>query len=304
MATTGAPLPAASAASAAPSPRPVRLRVQPVEQRVVELARTRHLSPARRRPAGRGRRQQRQEGGRRIAGRAPRTGRRAGTPGEEVVEDALEARRLSRGHLVEAQRRVDDAVEHHRPHVGREEGRVGQPEQCAVGLAHVGEAAVPQRGSEPVHVARRVDRADVGEHVGARLLAPGGELLQPGEEGRLLARCRGHGVGRGARRPARRLPTRHRVAPLDPAGVEHHDVEVVEELRRECAELVVHVVDARHARAAGVDDEGADALRAGPPPGAGPPRWGSSAPSGPRSPAARRGCRTGGPHCTVTTRSV
>ena len=43
------------------------------------------------------------------------------------------------------------------------------------------------------------------------------------------------------------------------AGVEEHDVEVVEQLRRQRAQLVGHVVDARDAGAAGVDDERPDA---------------------------------------------
>ena len=66
-----------------------------------------------------------------------------GAPGEERVEHALEAVGLALGDLVEGQRRVDDAVEHHGPDVGREQRGVGEPEQRAVGLPHVGQPPSP-----------------------------------------------------------------------------------------------------------------------------------------------------------------
>ena len=76
----------------------------------------------------------------------------------------------------------------------------------------------------------------------------------------MVAACSLAVAGAGsAGRAARRRPAGDRVAALDAAGVEEDDVEVVEQLRRQRAELVGHVVDARHARAAGVDDERADA---------------------------------------------
>ena len=74
---------------------------------------------------------------------------------------------------------------------------IGEPEQRAVGLAHVGEGAVPEGLTQPVHVAGDVDRPDVGQEVGAVLLAGGRELLEPRNGRRLLARRGRH----GSRRP-------------------------------------------------------------------------------------------------------
>ena len=70
---------------------PVRLGVEGVEQRVVELPGAGHAATAgRRRCCRRGGEQGQQRGGG-IAGRAPRTGRAGGAPGEERVEDTFEA---------------------------------------------------------------------------------------------------------------------------------------------------------------------------------------------------------------------
>ena len=140
--------------------------------------------------------------------------------------------------------------------MGGEQRGVGEPEQRAVRLAHVGQPAVPERLAQPVHVAGGVDRPDMGQHVGARHLTGGRELLERCDGRRLLARRDRHGIGHPA---ARGRPAGDGVAALDAAGVEEHDVEVVEQLRRERTELVCHVVDPRHARAAGVDDERPDA---------------------------------------------
>ena len=73
------------------------------------------------------------------------------------VERRLEADGLPLRHLVEGECGVDDAVEHHGPHVGGEQGGVGEPEQGAVRLTHVGEAAVPRarRGAAPCPGRRR-----------------------------------------------------------------------------------------------------------------------------------------------------
>ena len=68
------------------------------------------------------------------------------------------------------------------------------------------------------------------------------------------------GVGSEGPLPVR-AAARDRITALHAAGVEQHDVEVVEQLRRERAELVRHVVDTRDTGAAGVDDERPDAGR-------------------------------------------
>ncbi len=236
--------------------RPLRLGVERVEHGVVELPHAGDAAPAgRRRCCRRGAEQCLQRGGG-VRARVPRAGGAAGTPGEERVEHVLEAVGLPLGDLVERQRGVDDAVEHHGPDVGREQRGVGEPQQRAVGLAHVGQRAVPERLAQPVHVAGDVDRPDVRKQVGAVLLARGRELLQALDACGLLTR-RGR---RGVRwRAACCRSAGHRVAALDAPGVEEDDVEVVEQLRRQRAELVGHVVDARHPRAAGVDDQRADA---------------------------------------------
>ena len=172
---------------------------------------------------------------------------RAGAPGEERVEHALEAVRLSLRDLVEGQRGVDHAVEHHGPDVGREQRGVGEPEQRAVGLSHVGQPAVAERLAQPVHVAGDVDRPDVGQHAGAGLLA---RRRRTASSPAMVAACWLGVTGAGSDGGAARCPAAgDRVAALDAARVEHDDVEVVEQLRRERAELVGHVVDARDARA-------------------------------------------------------
>jgi hypothetical protein len=101
----------------------------------------------------------------------------------------------------------------------------------------------------------------MGQHVGTRLLAGGRELFEPRDGRRLLAGRRGHRVGRGRHWGVRRLPAGHRITALDTPGVEHHDVEVIEQLRCQNAELVGHVVDTGHPGTAGVDDERPDAGR-------------------------------------------
>ena len=256
-AKTGAPLPAASAASASPSCGQSDWEYRPSSNASYSWPAPATLPP----PAGTG-----------DDAAAPSRASSAvvGSPAGRQGQAALPAHQVKNalstfskptacpcGHLVEGERGIDHAVEHHGPDVRGEERGVGEPEQRAVGLPHVGQPAVPERLAQPVHVAGDVDRPDVGKHGGARLLARRRELLEPRDGRRLLAR-RGRRRGRTAR-TARVRAAGDRVAALDAAGVEQHDVEVVEQLRRQRVELVGHVVDARHARPAGVDDERPDA---------------------------------------------
>ncbi len=77
----------------------------------------------------------------------------------------------------------------------------------------------------------------------------------------ILAGRRRHRVRQRRRRAPRFLPAGHRIAALHAPRVEQHDVEVVEQLRCEHAELVGHVVDAGYSRASRVDDERPDPCR-------------------------------------------
>ena len=109
-------------------------------------------------------------------------------PGEERSELGLEAVRLPGGVLHGGQRRVDGAVEHHGPHVGREELGVGGAEECAVGVAHEGQPGVAEGGPDPVEVPGGIDGAHVGEDAAAVVLALGGVLLVVAEQGLLRGR--------------------------------------------------------------------------------------------------------------------
>ena len=113
---------------------------------------------------------------------------------------------------------------------------------------------------QPFQIASDVDRADEGQDGAARLLAVGTELSHGGDR-RLLGRHRlGHRIGERGRRRAGRFPAGHRVAALHAPRIEGDDVEVIEQLAGEHAELVGKVVDPRHAGTAGVDDQRADPL--------------------------------------------
>ena len=153
---------------------------------------------------------------------------------------------------------IDGPVQHHGPHVGREELGVGRPEQRAVGVPDEGQLGVAQGGSDPVEVPGRVDGADVGQDGPAVLLALGGEGLVVAQQGQPGGRGGGDGVDPVARVAARGRQLTgagDRAAPFHPTRVERDDVEAVEQFGRQHRQLVGQVVDARGPRPTRVDDQ-------------------------------------------------
>ncbi len=143
----------------------------------------------------------------------------------------------------------------------RKQRGVGETEQGAVRLTHVGQAGITQGLSEPVQVHRDVDGTDVREDLGTRALAGGCVLPQLRDQLGLLGR-RDRDRVRGVRRWASGgLTARERIAAAHAPGVEHHDVEVVEDPWREHPQLVRHVVHAREAGATRIDHQRSDPRR-------------------------------------------
>lgn len=70
---------------------------------------------------------------------------------------------------------VEDAVEHEPADALREQVRVHRPEERPVGLADVVQPLLAERGTQQVHVARRVLGRDVVEQVAGLLPAGRGE---------------------------------------------------------------------------------------------------------------------------------
>ena len=138
--------------------------------------------------------------------------------------------------------------------MGGKELGVGQSEQGAVGLTHVGELAVTESLAQAVHVAGHVDGAHVGQQGGDGVLAVTGELAESGDGGFDLCRRARRGIRRDVRLARSRVAF-DGVASLHATRIEHDDVEVVEDARGQGAQFVRDVVEPGNTRTAGVDNE-------------------------------------------------
>ena len=98
--------------------------------------------------------------------------------GEKRVERVLGADGLGSGGLDTVEIGIDRAVEHHRPDVRREEGRVRRSELAAVREAHVRDGVLAEGLADAIEVVGRVDGRDVPEHRFVLLLARVVELLR------------------------------------------------------------------------------------------------------------------------------
>ena len=155
--------------------------------------------------------------------------------------------------------RVDNGVEEHRSHPGREQVGVGLTDKGAVGKAEVGEGPVPDELAQAVEVTGGVLGGDVVQQLPAHLAAPAGQLGG--------SACVGTRLGHGRRNvhapPEPRLgrlagEAAHRVAPVRSPRVPAHDIEPAAASSVEVRTLIPHQLDAAFARAAGVDEHRAD----------------------------------------------
>jgi hypothetical protein len=138
--------------------------------------------------------------------------------------------------------------------VGGKELGIGQPEQRAIRLSHVGQLCVSESLAQTVHVARDVDCSHVGQQGGNGVLAVAGKLAQSRDRGLDLG-WRARDQVRGDVWLVRSGVALDGIAPLHTTRIEHDNVEVVEQAGCECVQLVRHVVESRHSRTTGVDDE-------------------------------------------------
>jgi hypothetical protein len=122
-----------------------------------------------------------------VTGTEPAAGRVGRAPGQEAGQCAAQRGRLPAVLLVRVQglrAGVEHAVENQRPDPVREEVRVDRAEERAVRQAEEGELPLPQRGPEPVQVARDGTGADVRQQP-AGVADAGGD--QPGRPAERLA---------------------------------------------------------------------------------------------------------------------
>ena len=132
--------------------------------------------------------------------------------------------------------RVDRAVEHHRPDLGREQLGVGGAEQRAVGEAQVGQLLVADRGADRVHVLGGLLGGEEWQLVAVLRAAAVAIFLFSATKASKSAWLTGSGVGGEAGVLVGVADALDRVGPADPARVEADDVELVGDRGRQAAE--------------------------------------------------------------------
>ena len=126
-----------------------------------------------------------------VTGQRAAAGAGALAQGEELREDLVGRRdgvpniRLGAGGVVD---RIDDAVEHHRPHPAREQVGVDLADHRSVGQADVGELPVADELAQRIEVAGGVRGGDVRQERPAHLTAAAGQLDRLALVGRRLGR--------------------------------------------------------------------------------------------------------------------
>ncbi|MBK6663319.1 MAG: hypothetical protein IPG47_11465 [Thermoflexaceae bacterium] len=178
----------------------------------------------------------------------------------ERLQRAFEAGRLGKRAVVAGEGEVDGAIEHHRADGAWEQAGVDLPDLGAVAEAEVRELLVAEGGAEAVEVPGDVAGAEVGEDIAVGGGAFVGEGPREPREGVELGFVVGAGVGCGKRDEGGMAG--YGTAAADASRVETDDVEAVQDAVGQVGCPLAHELDAARARAAGVDDEGADALRA------------------------------------------
>ena len=205
--------------------------------------------------------------GRDARGRRPEKGSRCGSRavGEEVAQVALEALTLLRGlgRRAPARRGRAPSRTSARTRVGNSLG-VDRAEQRAVALAEVGQPGVADGRADQVEVAGRVDRAEVGQLAPAVLRQPAASSSARGRRRPRPAPC--PTVQAGPQPAASNCGVHRQCSPAltpDAAGVEPDDVEPGPYRRRDRRAGRGQVGQPGHARAARVDDQRAEPVRAG-----------------------------------------
>ena len=112
--------------------RPIRLRIQSFEERVVHLARPGRPPAPRWRRAGPRSGDQTEDGRSRFIGRLPRARGAGRAPGEERTQGPFKSLGLAQGELSDREGWVNGAVEDHGPDVGGKHLGVRRTEQCSV----------------------------------------------------------------------------------------------------------------------------------------------------------------------------
>ena len=177
--------------------------------------------------------------------------------GERVGDGGIQRPGLIGPRLLEVLVRLHDAVEHEGPQLARVALGIPQADERAVRVADVGELALAQGTSQLLEVPHRRRGVEVVEQGPGVRAAIVGHRLGRGVEGALLlggVRARIQGQERRGATAAGELG-----AQADAAGIPRDDVEAVVE-PVVGAVAVLHHLEARCPRTAGVDHQGADAV--------------------------------------------
>ncbi len=173
------------------------------------------------------------------------------------IEGLLEAVGLVRVEVGRSTVGLHGAVQHHRAHlVGKQLG-VHAAESGAVGKAEVGELLVADGFTDAIHVACRVDCAEVGELVAVLGSAGLGEATTEVDDALDLVGL-GHGVERRVHVFVFVAQALDGMTPADAPRVEAHEVEPIADPRIDRERPRREELDARCARSARIHEQGAD----------------------------------------------